>query len=395
MRKRFDAELSSGEQQELGDLIRRRPALARQYVAASTLEVLLRNRMKAEAGAAQAARSSVGILLQGRWRRNVAWMAAAAALLMLCWLWAMRVSWPGTALPVVRQAPSPGLVRPLLVVRAAGDVFVKTNENCMVRAVLGDLLGEGTLVLTGNRNSACTLQLENHGVQMDLDAASSLIWRGESTAAEDGLAVELLSGRITSSVDPMKGVKYTVRTALGFARAIGTHFTVALIQTGTTGGDGVKNQSSMTTRVASGIVLVGSLTGFTNLVQAGESVTIPSVMGEAVQPTRTVHAAKGAATAAAAEISPPGKKLRAIVIPEVSFQDARFADVVAFLNLAAKENDPEKVGVPVVLEQAVEKMAPLSLHVRSVRLGALLDVIASMEGVNVDVESDRVVLRKH
>ena len=150
----------------------------------------------------------------------------------------------------------------------AGDVFVSAADRKSIKfetrlARVGEMLVPGTSVFTGTRDSACTLQLAEKEVQIGLDPESTLVWRGGTHASEDGLTVELVSGKVASSVDPTKGVKYTVRTEVGFARAIGTLFTVTLTNKATTGEKDMKNPSIMVTRVARGIVLVGSLSGLT------------------------------------------------------------------------------------------------------------------------------------
>ena len=269
-RKRFDGELSSGEHRELGELIRRNPGVARQYVVDATMESFLRSRMKTETGAVPA--GGAGRIIYARHRGWWQVAAAAAALVAVLGLWVMHAGWRTSEGLVTNAAPSAALQ----VVSVVGDVVAGADERQMRLAKAGDLLAPGTLVRTRIRNSACTLQLAEKTIQVELHPDSKMIWRGETSATEDGLTIELLSGKVASSVDPTKQVKYTVRTAVGFARAIGTHFTVEVIQTGRTGEKRGSRQARMLTQVTSGIVLVGGLTGATKQVRAGEENEMPA-----------------------------------------------------------------------------------------------------------------------
>ena len=350
------------------------------------MEVALEEMQLAEIAADQSAAAPGRILRFAApklaWRRwRPAGLAAAAALLVLGSLWGLRTLWSGA-----------DAAQQLQVAQVAGEVFAGANEHQMVLAKTGDRLAPGTLVVTGGRGSSCSLQLGQQVVRIDVDAESTLVWKGGARASEDGLAVELLSGKVTSSVDPAKKVKYTVRTGVGFARVVGTVFTVALTRTGTKEGDVMRNQATMVTRVLRGIVLVGSMTGFASLVHAGETAAVGGAVPAAVPVVANLQP-PAQLVAAPAQPSALDKKLDSIKIDEVNFQQT-IADAVQFLYAAAKTNDPDKVGVNIVLADK-ENNAKISMSASgNMSLRYALSSVAEIGGLTIDATGSDVVLRK-
>ena len=87
------------------------------------------------------------------------------------------------------------------------------------------------------------------------------------------------------------------------------------------------------------------------------------------------------------------KKLDAIVIPEVEFREAHVVTVVAFLKQAAKENDPDKVGVNIVLVDRDDN-TKITLSLKKVSLRTTLKLVAEMAGLAVEVKDEAVYLNK-
>jgi len=87
------------------------------------------------------------------------------------------------------------------------------------------------------------------------------------------------------------------------------------------------------------------------------------------------------------------KKLDSITIPTAEFRGANVADVVQFLTAVAKENDPDKAGVNIVLMDK-ENKSKVTLTLQKASLHKILKLVGEMAGLSVDVEEDAVVLRK-
>lgn len=89
--------------------------------------------------------------------------------------------------------------------------------------------------------------------------------------------------------------------------------------------------------------------------------------------------------------------LKRIVIPEVEFRHAAIHDVVAFLEEAAIDNDPEKKGVPIVVSSAVaplvatsESLTNISFSARRVSLCSLLKTLRTITDLTIAVDETGV-----
>lgn len=175
------------------------------------------------------------------------------------------------------------------VVRLKGNVLVGTESRNMIDAKAGDRLVPGTLIRTGPGDSSCTLNLATGKVEIVLGNNSETILEGGGQTTVDGLTVQLLSGKVDSTVN-QKGFKYTVRTEVGFARAAGTRFVVKFVKPERNvtkdeeGESEMKNGAMMIATVLSGIVLVGNPCG-TNMATAGDEVIVKE--GKAPMPGAT------------------------------------------------------------------------------------------------------------
>ena len=96
------------------------------------------------------------------------------------------------------------------------------------------------------------------------------------------------------------------------------------------------------------------------------------------------------------EAQPAGtlaEKLEAIVLPSVEFREAHIKDVLNFLVDAARESDPDKTGVNIVLLDA-ENDARVTLSLRKISLHNVLKYVSELAGLSLDIEEQAVVLRK-
>lgn len=87
------------------------------------------------------------------------------------------------------------------------------------------------------------------------------------------------------------------------------------------------------------------------------------------------------------------KKLDSIIIPKIEFHQANIHDVIDCLIRAARENDPDKAGVSIVLMD-IENKSEVTLDLQKLSLHETLKIIAEMAGLSVDVEDNAVWLRK-
>jgi beta-lactamase regulating signal transducer with metallopeptidase domain len=102
------------------------------------------------------------------------------------------------------------------------------------------------------------------------------------------------------------------------------------------------------------------------------------------EPKKAVEEAKVRAAAA--------EKAAGIVIPKIEFRDTAVPDVLQFLNEQARELDPEKEGVSVVLA-GPDPGARITLLLRNVPLSEAVRYIASLAGLELVAEPETLILR--
>ncbi|WP_395746764.1 M56 family metallopeptidase [Prosthecobacter sp.] len=96
----------------------------------------------------------------------------------------------------------------------------------------------------------------------------------------------------------------------------------------------------------------------------------------------------------AAQPSPLEAKAAAIIIPQVQFQGVTVAEAVEFLRIKARELDPDKKGVSIIVR--AEGVAPgtrISLDLRNVPLTEALKYTAELFGLGLTVEPYAMVLK--
>jgi hypothetical protein len=82
------------------------------------------------------------------------------------------------------------------------------------------------------------------------------------------------------------------------------------------------------------------------------------------------------------------RRLKSIVIPEASFRQADIRDVVQFLALAARDNDPEHKGVNIVLNLGAKAENPplVTFDVRGLSLHEILKIVTQVAGLKCRIE---------
>jgi len=136
-------------------------------------------------------------------------------------------------------------------------------------------------------------------------------------------------------------------------------------------------------------------------VQKVDTNRLSTVTADGLTERNGIAAPAGAATGFAPRAHQDGhattnrltKKLDSITFHETEFKRADIHDVVGFLKDYAKNNDPDKAGVNIVLMDG-ENKSTVTLELRGTSLRKTLEMVAEMTGLSVDVEEDRVVLRK-
>ena len=86
-------------------------------------------------------------------------------------------------------------------------------------------------------------------------------------------------------------------------------------------------------------------------------------------------------------------KLNSIVIPEVAFREATLSDVVEFLVATARQGDPEGIGVNILLMDR-ENNSKITMSLKKVTLRKVLEVVAELAWVSLDIDDQVVFLRK-
>jgi len=104
----------------------------------------------------------------------------------------------------------------------------------------------------------------------------------------------------------------------------------------------------------------------------------------------TICTAEGAGNKQAAALT---KKLESIIVPEADFRQANISDVVQFLVSIAKENDPDKTGVNIVLIDK-NNQSTITMSLKKVSLYKVLKLVAENAGLTIHLEDQVVVLRK-
>lgn len=95
----------------------------------------------------------------------------------------------------------------------------------------------------------------------------------------------------------------------------------------------------------------------------------------------------------ASHAEPPSLALcQSLILPKAEFREAALADVVAFLNEAARANDPAKKGINIILDLKDQKPPTITLVLRDIRLSDALRYVAEVSGLRVKFDPQAVVI---
>lgn len=86
------------------------------------------------------------------------------------------------------------------------------------------------------------------------------------------------------------------------------------------------------------------------------------------------------------------KKLDAIILPAIEFRQSQAADVIAFLNKAAKENDADKKGVEIVMTGNLDNIPDITFVAKRLPLRQVLTMIAKLSKTEMAIDKGKVVL---
>lgn len=83
-------------------------------------------------------------------------------------------------------------------------------------------------------------------------------------------------------------------------------------------------------------------------------------------------------------------KITSIVIPAVHWKNTSLADAVAFLNSEAKNADPDKKGVEIVLETVEEKT--ITFGVKNAKLKVVLSALCRFTRMSMEARGGKIIL---
>jgi hypothetical protein len=93
-------------------------------------------------------------------------------------------------------------------------------------------------------------------------------------------------------------------------------------------------------------------------------------------------------------VDPAAKKKSSLIFPKIMFSEAALDEVLHYIRAKAKEIDPAKKGVNIVVKHSKESpSAKLSLELSDVPLSELLKYVAKLSGLELFVEGDTYILQ--
>lgn len=114
-----------------------------------------------------------------------------------------------------------------------------------------------------------------------------------------------------------------------------------------------------------------------------------ALIARAAQPaTDRTDAATPVQKGAAAQ--PPGVQ---IILPEVKLRDTRFDEAIELIQTKARELDPTKKGVPILIRAGGKAETPITLDLKDVQVLQAVKYIAELAHYNVTVEAYGIVLQ--
>jgi len=126
--------------------------------------------------------------------------------------------------------------------------------------------------------------------------------------------------------------------------------------------------------------------------RAGGTPQPISVLDAAPPPPPGVGAVSAPAKTAAPAESPALKKAGEIIIPKVEFRDATLDEAVDFLRVKARELDPDKTGLNIVLKPGAGADVHLTISLTNIPLIEALHYVAELAGLQMRAEKDAIVL---
>lgn len=90
--------------------------------------------------------------------------------------------------------------------------------------------------------------------------------------------------------------------------------------------------------------------------------------------------------------SPALKKANEIIIPNLEFREATLDEAIAFLRVKAKELDPDKTGINIVVKPGGNSDARITISLTNIPLIEALHYVAELAGLRMKAEKNAVVL---
>ena len=126
-------------------------------------------------------------------------------------------------------------------------------------------------------------------------------------------------------------------------------------------------------------------------VPATSHLTVRNTAGELDKVEALVKRAVDAE--AVVEESPLLKRADAIIFPRIQFTEATIKEAVEFLNVKAKELDPQKQGVNILLHVPADVLVPkITMDLTNIPLREALRYVARLGGLNLETEPYAFIL---
>jgi beta-lactamase regulating signal transducer with metallopeptidase domain len=165
------------------------------------------------------------------------------------------------------------------------------------------------------------------------------------------------------------------------------------------GGDGVERQSTKEWLAGGGVHFDGDATAI--YIEKSSRLIVRNTQDQLDRVDRLIAermaalppAQEADQTPAPVEEGPAMKKAKAIIIPKIELREATLAEALDFLRMKAKELDPEKTGVNLVLEPGATSDAKITVSLVNIPLLEALHYVASLANFEYQVQPNAIVVQ--